>query len=97
MRRVYAAMCVILLAFVFLVGLVALCDIDAEYSEIEGRYLAVKPKYSFGALLDGSYVQSFRSYFSDTFPAREALLEDFSSWDWVYTLVETQSDAESAE
>ena len=65
-------------------------DVDATYSEFEGRYLAAKPRISFGSFLDGSYVQSFRNYFADTFPGREALLEDFASWDWVYTLGETE-------
>lgn len=90
MRRIYAALCVCLLLFAFLVGLIAMFDVDATYSEFEGRYLAAKPRISFGSFLDGSYVQSFRNYFADTFPGREALLEDFASWDWVYTLGETE-------
>lgn len=90
MRRIYAAVCVCLLLFAFLVGLIAVFDVDATYSESEARYLAAKPRVSFGAFLDGSCVQSFRDYFADTFPGREALLEDFAAWDWVYNLGETE-------
>lgn len=85
MKKIYTALCGCLLVVLLLMGLVAAFDINETYSETEGRYLAAKPKLSLAGILDGSYAAAYRAYFSDTFPSREALLEDYDSWDWFYT------------
>lgn len=85
MKRIYTVLCVCLLVVMLLMGFVAILDVDETYSDSEGRYLAAKPKLTLSGLLDGSYGAEYRAYFSDTFPSREALLEDYDGWDWFYT------------
>ena len=45
------------------------------YSESEMRYLAKFPEFSIEALFSGSYFDDISTWFSDTFPYREALTE----------------------
>lgn len=74
MRKLYSALLCAMLAMMLAIGIWSLADKDPEISETEKRKLAARPKFSFSALLDGSYIQQFESYYSDTFPGREKLL-----------------------
>lgn len=74
MRKLYSALLCAMLAMMLAIGIWSLADKDPEISVTEKRELAVRPKFSFSALLDGSYIQQFESYYSDTFPGREKLL-----------------------
>ena len=65
----------LLLAAMMLVGVVSLVDKDATESETENRRLASKPDFSWSALWDGSFISELETYYSDTFPGREALLK----------------------
>ena len=58
-----------------LVGVISLVDKDATESETENRRLASKPEFSWSALWDGTYISELETYYSDTFPGREALLK----------------------
>lgn len=45
-----------------------------KFSEKEKRQLASFPSFSFSALFDGSFFKGIDSWFSDTFPFREAMI-----------------------
>ena len=45
-----------------------------KFSENEKRELAKFPSFSFSALVDGSFFRGIDSWFSDTFPFREAMI-----------------------
>lgn len=75
MKKLYTVLLVLLLAAMMLVGVVSLVDKDATESETENRRLASKPDFSWSALWDGSFISELETYYSDTFPGREALLK----------------------
>ena len=75
MKKLYTILLVLLLGAVALVGAWSLVDKDATESATENRRLATKPEFSWSALWDGSYVSQLETYYSDTFPGREALLK----------------------
>ena len=62
-----------LLAVLTAVGAISLLDTDPTVLAGENRKIE-KPKFSWSALLDGSYVQQLESYYTDTFPFREKLM-----------------------
>lgn len=49
-------------------------DTDKTVSESENRTLAQMPKITWQTLKDGSFMQDFESYYTDTFPHRERFL-----------------------
>ena len=75
MKQLYIILLSLLLAAMALVGVWSLVDIDATVSETENRELASFPKFSLSRLLDGTFVSELETYYSDTFPGREALLK----------------------
>jgi len=75
LKKLYTILLVFLLSVMMLVGVISLVDRDATESEMENRKLASKPKFSLSALWDGSYISELETYYSDTFPGREALLK----------------------
>ena len=75
MKKLYSILLILLLSAAMLVGVISLVDKDATESELENRRLASKPEFSWSALLDGSYIAELETYYSDTFPGREALLK----------------------
>lgn len=74
MKKVYSALLCAMLALLLSVGIWSLADQDPTVSLTEKRELAARPKFSFSALMDGSYIKQFESYYSDTFPGREKML-----------------------
>ena len=74
MKRIYSALCGVMLLFMMLVGLISTFDKDATFSESERRPLKTRPKLTISGLLDGNYFNSYREYFADTFPNREKLM-----------------------
>lgn len=76
MKTIYSLLgCVLLIAMLF-VGVYSLTDEDATFSESENRNLAAKPEFSLGTTIRGSWFEDYLSYYRDTFPNREGLLED---------------------
>lgn len=75
MKKLTLILLAALLAVVSLVGVVSLVDKDATESETENRRLAEKPELTLAGLMDGSYISELETYYSDTFPGREALLK----------------------
>ena len=47
---------------------------DADFSEEENRSLTTFPKFSWDALMDGSFSSKINEYFADQFPARNSLV-----------------------
>lgn len=88
MNRIYKMLCAAVLAVMLLVFLTALFDKDAVYSETEQRQLPEKPRLTVSAFLDGSWWEELQLYFADTFPGREALLEDYAQLDDFYNFGE---------
>ena len=75
MKRIYTALSVFFLLFAMLVGLISTFDKDATFSESERRQLKTRPKMTISGLIDGSYFNSYREYYADTFPNRETLMD----------------------
>ncbi len=74
----YSAKAIIISFFVLLFAgaVVALClPLRPSYSENEKRELAKFPSFSMEALLDGSYFSDISTWYADTFPMRESLIE----------------------
>lgn len=99
MRRIYAAFCGVLLAVLLLIGLISAFDKDEWYSDKQQRSLQTKPELTVSGLLDGSYYDSWCSYYADTFPSREDMLDTFEKMEGFYTFsgegeVETEPETE---
>lgn len=75
MKKLYMTLLSVFLLLLFGFGLVSFFDKDATVSRIENRELAEKPKFTFSALFDGSYISGMESYYTDTFPLREEMLK----------------------
>ncbi|MBP3633889.1 MAG: hypothetical protein J6J43_04880 [Oscillospiraceae bacterium] len=84
MKKLYTVLLALLVSAAALVGLWSLVDVDATESVRENRRLAQKPKFTLSALLDGSYVSELETYYSDTFPGRETLLDANSALNKFY-------------
>ncbi len=76
MKRIYIALCGVMLLFTLVVGLFSTFDKDATFSESEKRQLKTKPKFTISGFLDGTYFNAYREYYADTFPGREDLMQD---------------------
>lgn len=74
MKKIYSALCCVLLAVMLCIGIFSVFDKDATFSEAENRKLKTAPALTFSSLLDGSYHENFRAYYADTFPNRESLM-----------------------
>lgn len=75
MKKLYTVLLLVLLLAAATVGIVSLVDTDPTESRVENRKLATMPEFSWSALLDGSYISQLETYYSDTFPGRDALLK----------------------
>ena len=84
MKRIYTALCGIMMLFMLLVGLISTFDKDATFSESEKRQLKTRPKLTLSALLDGNYFNDYREYYADTFPKREKLMESNTTMNGFY-------------
>ena len=75
MKKLYTGLLLFVLLAAAAVGVVSLVDVDATESKTENRKLATLPEFSLSAMLDGSYFSQLETYYSDTFPGREMLLQ----------------------
>ncbi len=67
-----------IIIFLFLIVLgcaVSVFDKDAVFSESEKRMLATMPEVSFARIKDASFMKDFETYYNDTFPLRDSLME----------------------
>ncbi len=76
MRKLYMILSTVLVLGMLAVGMTSLLDKDETFSESENRSLKTKPTWSIAAMLDGSWFENYLSYYKDTFPNREELLEE---------------------
>ena len=63
-----------ILVFVIFIAAFAVLNLVTPartFSEQENRYLAQAPKFSFSALFDGSFTESFEKYVTDQFFGRD--------------------------
>lgn len=74
MKKIYIILLSAVLGVLLLIGVISLVDQDATRSEVENRALAQKPRFSFSALFDGTYIPALETYYADTFPMRDKLL-----------------------
>lgn len=75
MKKLYTILLCIVLALMLGIGFWSLVDTDATFSAMENKKLAEKPEFTWEALLSGSYISQLESYYTETFPMREALLK----------------------
>ena len=74
MKILYSVLLSLVVLAAAAVGVYSLVDTDATESKTENRKLASKPEFTITGLLDGSYISSLETYYSDTFPGRDMLL-----------------------
>ena len=72
MKKWYLSLLGIMLGVLVVLGVISLVDKDPAVSVTEKR--AEKPKFSWSALWDGSYVEQLEAYYSDTFPFRDQFM-----------------------
>lgn len=75
MKKFHIVLLVLTLLAVLTVTAISVFDTDPTFSELENRKLAQRPNFSLSSLLDGSFISAFETYYSDTFPGREKMLE----------------------
>ena len=75
MKKFHIVLLVLTLLAVLSVTAISAFDTDATFSASENRKLSQRPKFSLSSLLDGSFISAFETYYSDTFPGREKMLE----------------------
>lgn len=76
MKKIYLLLSLALIAMLLAVGIVSLSDTDATFSVSENRSLKTMPSISAEALIRGNWLGEYLAYYSDTFPAREKLLQE---------------------
>ena len=91
MARIYQMICALMILALLGVGIVSLVDKDLDFSETEGRSLKTFPKITVSSFLDGGFWSDLETYYADTFPGRENLVESYRSLDGFYGL-DAQSD-----
>ena len=69
-------MLVSFLIFTFGFGMYALFGEDRASSLWENRALAQKPAFSLEAIVDGSYMSAYETYFTDQFPLRDSWMKE---------------------
>ncbi len=74
-KKLYIGLLCLVLAGLMAFGAVSLFDTDQTVSKFENKKLGEKPKFSLAALFDGSYTAELEQYYTETFPARDAMLE----------------------
>lgn len=79
-KRIYENLFALISVAVFILisaffGFMSMVDVDETVSEKENRVLATKPQFSWSALLDGTLIKDFETYYSDTFPLRDSFME----------------------
>ena len=74
MKRISAAIIVLFLAPVVILGAISVFDVDPQVSLVENRTLKQKPALSLSGLFTGGYTREFENYYADTFPFRDMFM-----------------------
>ena len=91
MARIYQMICGLMILALLGVGILSVVDKDLNFSETEGRSLKTFPKISVSSFLDGGFWSDLETYYADTFPGRETMVESYRTLDGFYGL-DAQSD-----
>lgn len=75
MKKLYQGLLMVLCLILICFGFVSLVDKDQTTSIIENRTLASRPEFTVSGWFDGSFAEEYDTYYSDTFPLRETLLQ----------------------
>ena len=59
----------------FVLFFISIFDTDKTVSETENRNLATMPALTASSLFDGSFMTDFETYYADTFPFRDELMQ----------------------
>ncbi|MBE6984724.1 MAG: hypothetical protein E7434_03765 [Ruminococcaceae bacterium] len=76
MRTVYTILSTFLLIAMLFIGFKSIADEDATFSESENRNLKTFPNITAASFAKGEWFEDYLAYYRDTFPSREALLEE---------------------
>ncbi|MFI3312709.1 MAG: DHHW family protein, partial [Eubacteriales bacterium] len=74
MHKLYIAFLSVILAILVGFALISAVDTNPTVSMVENRALSSAPEFTVKTLLNGSYMQEFETFYTDTFPFRENLL-----------------------
>ena len=75
MKKWYAAIIIAFLLPIYALFFYSAFDTDATVSDDEQRELATMPALSLRSVLSGDFGAGFETYYADTFPFREKLLQ----------------------
>ena len=70
-----ALMCILFFGALFTLFFISVFDTDKTVSETENRNLATMPELTAQTLFDGSFMTDFETYYTDTFPFRDELMQ----------------------
>ena len=70
-----ALMCILFFGTLFVLFFISVFDTDKTVSETENRNLATMPELTAQTLFDGSFMTDFETYYTDTFPFRDELMQ----------------------
>lgn len=70
-----ALMCILFFGALFTLFFISIFDTDKTVSETENRNLATMPEITAQTLFDGSFMTDFETYYTDTFPFRDELMQ----------------------
>ncbi|MCR4717403.1 MAG: hypothetical protein K5656_09485 [Lachnospiraceae bacterium] len=77
---------IIVLIFVMMLAAISVATFglpDREFSEIENRYLELKPELSFKSLVDGSYEEKFEKYMADQISGKDTFVSIKSDMEYL--------------
>lgn len=70
-----ALMALLFFGTLFVLFFISVFDTDKTVSETENRNLATMPALTASSLFDGSFMTDFETYYADTFPFRDELMQ----------------------
>ena len=82
MKNFYNKIIALVLSIIIITfSLIFIFNDKKEFSENENRYLQELPKFSFKALVKGTYIEKIEDYFADQFPFRDSFMSIKTSFD----------------
>lgn len=85
-------LCVLFFGALFALFAISVLDTDKTVSETENRALAARPALTASAVFDGSYMTDFETYYTDTFPFRDWLMQLHESLSDFFSSTKTSDD-----
>ncbi len=85
-------LCILFFGALFALLLVSVFDTDKTVSETENRALASRPAVTAAAVFDGSFMTDFETYYTDTFPFRDQLMQLHETLSDFFSSTKTSDD-----